>query len=103
MALRGALGHAAHRCDLSQREAAEILELDQLGEPWVRLPWPVSDTAWTLDGLVDGHLYEFRVQSAKGAAVAEDLYSNVVTVRPGPPLLPALPAPLLTPAPGTPP
>lgn len=72
-----------------------------IGEPWVRLPWPVRDTAWTAGALVDGHVYEFRVQSAKGAAVAEDLYSNVVTVRPGPPLLPALPAPLATPAPGT--
>jgi hypothetical protein len=65
-----------------------------VGEPWVRLPLPVGDTAWTASALVDGHVYEFRVQSAKGAAVAEGLYSNVVTVRPGPPLLPALPAPL---------
>jgi hypothetical protein len=67
-----------------------------VGEPWIRLSWPITDGFWRSDGLVNGHEYEFRVQSAKGTAVARDLFSNVVTVRPSPEALP--PPPFLMPA-----
>lgn len=64
-----------------------------VGEPWTRLPLPITDDTWTAGGLVNGHDYEFRLQSAKGAAVAQDVFSNVVGVRPGPRLVPAFPMP----------
>jgi lysophospholipase L1-like esterase len=54
------------------------------GQPWTRLPDPVTGSSWTAGGLVDGHVFELRLQAAKGSVAAEDLYSNVVTVRPGP-------------------
>jgi len=63
-------------------------------EPWTRLAFPVTDDAWTAVGLVNGHDYEFRLQSAKGTAVAEDLFSNVVSVRPDPQAIPPIPLPL---------
>jgi lysophospholipase L1-like esterase len=69
------------------------------GEPWARLPLPVSDDTWTAGGLVNGHDYEFRLQSAKGTAVAEDVFSNVVGVRPGPQVVPPFPVPLPAPPP----
>ncbi len=62
-------------------------------QPWNRLPFPVAGTTWEAGEMLNGHVYEFRVQSAKGSAVAEDLFSNVVTVRPGPLGVPALRAP----------
>lgn len=61
--------------------------------PWNRLPWPVTRNCWRARGMVDGHAYAYRVQSAKGSAVAENLFSNVVTVRPGPVDVPFLPEP----------
>lgn len=54
------------------------------GEQWGRLPTPLGGSGWTAGGLVNGHAYEFRLQAAKGSVAAEDLYSNVVTVTPGP-------------------
>lgn len=60
-------------------------------EPWHRLPWTVTQTCWRATGMVDGHVYEYRLQSAKGSAVAEDVFSNVVRVRPGPQTAPSLP------------
>jgi lysophospholipase L1-like esterase len=62
-------------------------------EPWTRLPFPVEGTSWQTGEMVNGHVYAFRVQSAKGSAVADDLFSNAVTVRPGPQQIPTLPAP----------
>ncbi len=53
------------------------------GQPWTRLPDPVRGSSWTAGGLVDGHVFEFRLQAEKGTVAAEDLYSNVVTVTPG--------------------
>ena len=50
-----------------------------LGRPWTRLPWPITGGAWKSGGLVNGHEYEFRLQSAKGTAVARDVFSNVVS------------------------
>ncbi len=58
------------------------------GQAWVRLPQPVSGSTFTAGGLVDGHAYELRVQAEKGSAVAEDVFSNVVTAVPGPPATP---------------
>jgi lysophospholipase L1-like esterase len=69
-------------------------------EPWTRLPLPVTDQTWTAGGLVNGHHYEFRLQSAKGTAVAEDVFSNVVGVRPEPQVVPPFPVPLPAPPPG---
>lgn len=63
------------------------------GEPWTRLPWLVTETSWTVGGLVNDHDYEFRLQSAKGSSVAEDLYSNVAAARPSTEVLPGLPSP----------
>jgi lysophospholipase L1-like esterase len=73
-----------------------------LDEPWTRLAFPVADDAWTAGGLVNGHDYEFRLQSAKGTAVAEDRFSNVVSVRPDPQAIPPIPLPV-PPAPPPPP
>ena len=53
------------------------------GEDWSRLPFPIPGPTWTAGDLVNGHAYEFRLQSEKGSVAAEDLYSNVVTVTPG--------------------
>jgi lysophospholipase L1-like esterase len=69
------------------------------GEPWARLPLPVTDDTWTAGGLVNGHDYEFRLQSAKGTAAAEDVFSNVVGVRPGPQVVPPFPVPVPAPPP----
>jgi lysophospholipase L1-like esterase len=52
------------------------------GQGWTRLPDPVRGTTTTVPGLVPGHTYELRVQAAKGTAVAEDVYSDVVSVTP---------------------
>lgn len=51
------------------------------GEAWRRLPYGLSGTTWTDEGLIAGHSYEFRIQSAKGTSVSE-VYSNVVMVTP---------------------
>jgi lysophospholipase L1-like esterase len=67
-------------------------------EPWTRLAFPVADDTWTATGLVNGHDYELRLQSTKGTAVAEDVFSNVVGVRPGPQVVPPIPLPLPPPA-----
>jgi hypothetical protein len=68
-----------------------------LEEPWQRLPWPVPGAAWTSTGLQNGHRYEFRLQPAKGTAVAEaDAMSNVVEVVPQPPAPPRVAQPTLT-------
>ena len=52
------------------------------GEEWQRLPIPQPGRSFTARGLVEGNTYEFRVQAEKGTAVAEDVFSNVVTVTP---------------------
>ena len=68
-----------------------------LEEPWQRLPWPAPGVAWTSSGLQNGHRYEFRLQPAKGSAVAEaDAMSNVVEVVPQPPAPPRVGQPTLT-------
>lgn len=54
------------------------------GGEWRRLPIPLTGSSWPATDLVNGHAYEFRLQSEKGTVAAEDLYSNVVTVTPGP-------------------
>ena len=54
------------------------------GEDWGRLPFPLPGPTWTAGDLVNGHEYEFRLQSEKGSVAAEDLYSNVATVTPRP-------------------
>jgi len=48
------------------------------------LPFPLPGPTWTAGDLVNGHEYEFRLQSEKGSVAAEDLYSNVATVTPRP-------------------
>jgi hypothetical protein len=54
------------------------------GEPWTRLPDPVTGTSWMSGGLTNGNTYEFRLQAEKGSVAAEDLYSDVVTATPTP-------------------
>ena len=61
-----------------------------LVEPWRRLPLPVQGTSISLNSLIDYHTYEFRVQSAKGTAVAQDLFSNTVSAVPSPPAVTGL-------------
>ena len=55
------------------------------GQDWIRLFFPVTGTSWTAGDLVDGHRYQFRLQPTKGTAVAERVFSNVVTAWPAPP------------------
>ena len=55
------------------------------GESWARLPVPVTGSTWTAGELTNGDVYELRLQAEKGSVAAEDLYSNVVSVTPGPP------------------
>ena len=51
----------------------------------MRLPVPVVGSTWTATRLLNGDVYEFRLQAEKGSVAAEDLYSNVLSVTPGPP------------------
>ncbi|MEZ5119856.1 MAG: fibronectin type III domain-containing protein [Candidatus Nanopelagicales bacterium] len=60
------------------------------GEPWNQLPIPVPGTSWTATYLHTFDEYEFRLQSAKGTAIAADLFSNEVTVTPLPPAVQGL-------------
>lgn len=55
------------------------------GGPWVRLPIPQPGTSFTVSELVVGDRYEFRVQAEKGTAVADGVYSDVVSATPGRP------------------
>lgn len=54
-----------------------------VGEEWRRLPVPVAGTEWTAGGLIPGDTHELRIQMAKGTSISE-VFSNVVTVVPGP-------------------
>jgi len=54
------------------------------GADWSRLPVAVTGSTWTSAGLTNGHAYQFRLQAEKGSVAAQDLYSDVVTVTPGP-------------------
>ena len=72
------------------------------GGAWVAIPGAVQGSGAAVSGLQDGHDYAFRVQAAKGTAVAADIYSNVVSAQPGATPTPT-PTPTATPAPsGTP-
>lgn len=51
----------------------------------MQLPYPVEGSSWTSGGLINGHTYQYRLTSEKGSAVATDLFSDVVSVRPGVP------------------
>lgn len=55
-----------------------------LEEGWHPLPGRVEHpgSSWTATGLIDYHEYQFRLQSAKGSVVAEQLFSNVVAATP---------------------
>jgi lysophospholipase L1-like esterase len=56
------------------------------GEPWRRMPWPVTGASWTAYLLTDGHRYQFRLQPKKGDDEPEGrVLSDVVTVIPGGP------------------
>lgn len=67
-----------------------------LDEPWQRLPFAVRGSAWSSQGLQNGHRYGFRLQPVKGWAVAEeDILSNVVEVVPQPPAPPGVGRPTL--------
>jgi len=55
-----------------------------VGEVWRRLPYPVAGSSWVSGGLENFHDWEYRLQATKGTAVAENLFSNVVSVRPAP-------------------
>lgn len=54
-------------------------------EPWIRLPVAQASGSWTASGLVNGHVYAYRLQAAKGVIVAAD-YSAEVRARPSPPV-----------------
>ena len=51
------------------------------GERWQRLPYAITARRWAARHLVGGHLYTFRLQAAKGSAVAERVFSRVVRAR----------------------
>jgi lysophospholipase L1-like esterase len=53
-----------------------------VGQDWIRLFFPVTGTSWTAGDLTNGHRYEFRLQPTKGTAVAQHVFSNVVTAWP---------------------
>lgn len=55
------------------------------GEPWSRLPNQVTDLSADVSGLVNRHVYEFKLQPVKGWQEAEeDIRSNVVLLSPIP-------------------
>jgi hypothetical protein len=54
-------------------------------QPWRRLPVAVRATTYEIGSLIDYHVYDVRLQSAKGTAIAEDLFSNTVRLTPKPP------------------
>ncbi|MEZ5184501.1 MAG: fibronectin type III domain-containing protein [Candidatus Nanopelagicales bacterium] len=56
-----------------------------VADSWKRVVGPVSDHAWHVAGLRQGHDYEFRLQAIKGTAVAEDMFSNTAGVTRPPP------------------
>ena len=58
-----------------------------IGESWKRFATFFTDSpgSWTVEGLINYHHYRFRLQAAKGSAVAEHLFSDVVRVTPHPP------------------
>lgn len=54
-----------------------------LGEPWRRLPVPVTGSSWSTGWLSNGHLYDFRLQPVKGDDEPEGrVFSNVQTLTP---------------------
>jgi hypothetical protein len=63
-----------------------------VGGDWSTLPAPVQGRTWTVGDLVGGDVYEFRLQSAKGAAVSPQ-FSEVVSAT-ALASLPAVPAPV---------
>jgi hypothetical protein len=52
---------------------------------WTPIPDALPGAGSTVSNLENGRQYAFRVQAAKGTAVAVDLFSNVVTAVPGGP------------------
>lgn len=74
------------------------------GTDWAMVT-EVADTRTVLEGLVNGHVHEVRLQSRKGTAVAADRFSEPVRVTPtapAPPDVPATDGPGTTPATPTP-
>lgn len=63
------------------------------GSAWTQVAEVSLDDGFTATGLAE-HRYEFRVQAAKGTAVAEGLFSNVVAADLGPVALARASAPL---------
>ena len=61
------------------------------GDPWDRLPLPITTTSMTAGYLVNGHTYAFRVTAQNG--IGESGGTNTVQARPMPPL-PTAPATL---------
>ncbi|MCB0894525.1 MAG: fibronectin type III domain-containing protein [Nocardioides sp.] len=55
------------------------------GPDWFRGVFEEEGTSWSSGYLDDGHHYQFRLQAAKGTAVAEHVFSNVVDAWPAPP------------------
>jgi lysophospholipase L1-like esterase len=68
------------------------------GSDWT-LAAETDATSTVLSGLVVDHVYEVRLQSRKGSAVAEGRYSEPVRVAPVTPTPPVLPEPTPTPTP----
>lgn len=66
----------------------EQRDLDAVDDGWQRAADPVllPGLGTTVDGLTDGDRYRFRVRAAKGTAIAEDVVSPTIKVRPGVPL-----------------
>ncbi len=79
-------GHVSLSWDLPPGGTAVLISTRDVtaGQEWRRLPYPVGGTAWLSDGLTNGHTYEYRLNVLKHDCVAQDVDSDIVTVRPGP-------------------
>jgi hypothetical protein len=53
------------------------------GEAWTTMPYPIKERCYTVQQLLTGHAYEFRIIGSNGAGLG--VPSNTVTVTAGPP------------------